>query len=243
MKFHLFILIALLVTYTGCAQNAPDNGKAQAGDSTYTYSRGSYDGIGKYYMGREIAHVMGAAGAAWLERAEREKEEGILKVLKAFPVTDSSVVADIGAGTGYYAFRVAPLVKLGKVYAVDIQDEMLAYLNTTIQSKSIKNVITVKGSEQNPNLPDNSVDLAFMIDVYHELEFPHEMLQNLRKALKPGGRILLLEYKGEDPSIPIKPLHKMTVVQAKKEMAANGFAFVATNVPLPIQHFLLFQKN
>ncbi len=242
---QLFLLINcfLIIAQFSC-KGQPANKTAEAkADTIYTYAAGSYDGIGKYYLGREIAHVMGAAGASWLERAEREKEEGILKVLKAFPVSDSSVVADIGAGTGYYSFKIAPLVKKGKVFAVDIQDEMLAYLNTNIKSNGIKNVTVLKGGGQNPNLPDNSIDLAFMVDVYHELEFPYQMLQNLRKALRPGGRILLLEYKGEDPSIPIKPLHKMTVAQATKELKANGFSLLQTNVQLPIQHFLLFQKN
>ncbi len=227
----------------GCGQNTVPVVSKVSNDSIYTYGKGTYDGIGKYYFGREIAHVMGAGGAGWLERAEREKEEGIAKVLKALPVTDSSVVADIGAGTGYYSFKIGKKVPVGHVYAVDIQDEMLGYMQRTIAEGGYKNVTVVKGSEQNPNLADNSVDLAIMVDVYHELAFPHEMLQNLRKVLKPTGRILLLEYKGEDPSIPIKALHKMTIQQAEKEMVANGFSRIAQNVPLPIQHFLLFGKN
>ena len=194
-------------------------------------------------LDREIAHVMGAGGAGWLERAEREKEEGIAKVLKALPVTDSSVVADIGAGTGYYSFKIAKKVFAGHVYAVDIQDEMLTYMRHIIAEEDYKNVTVVKGTEKTPNLADSSIDLAIMVDVYHELEYPHEMLQNLRTALKPAGLILLLEYKGEDPSIPIKELHKMTIQQAEKEMAANGFVRITQNVRLPIQHFLLFGKS
>lgn len=227
----------------GCSQNTPPVVSEASIDSIYTYGENTNDGIGKYYFGREIAHVMGTGGVSWLERAEREKEEGIEKVLKALPVTDSSVVADIGAGTGYYSFRIANKVPAGHVYAVDIEDEMLGFMKTIIAEDDNKNVTVVKGSEKTPNLADSSIDLAIMVDVYHELEFPHEMLQNIKNALKPNGRILLIEYKGEDPSIPIKELHKMTIRQVEKEMEANGFTRIVQKVSLPIQHFLLFGKN
>ena len=211
-------------------------------DTVYTYGKASVDGTGKFYLGREISHVMGAGGASWLERAEREKEEGTALVLKKLPITSTSVVADIGAGTGYYSFRIAKLVPQGKVYAVELQDELIGYLNREALTKSTKNVSVVKGSGQSPNLPDTSIDLAIMVDVYHELAYPHEMMQNIFKALKPGGKLLLLEYKLEDTSIPIKELHKMSVKQVDKEMKMNGFKKSSYNGDLPIQHYLLYQK-
>lgn len=158
------------------------------------------------------------------------------------PLAASSVVADIGAGTGYYTFRIAKKVPQGKVYAVELQDEFITYLNQKKKETGQQNVQVIKGTATSPNLPDASVDLAFMVDVYHELLYPHEVLQALRKALKPGGKLLLLEYRAEDPKIEIKELHKMSVAQANKELAANGFKLAQRNELLPIQHFLLYQK-
>ena len=212
-------------------------------DSIYSFSKASADGIGKFYFGREIAHVMGAGGSGWLERAERAREEGTRKVIDQLPLNENSVVADIGAGTGYYAFKIAEKVTKGKVYAVEIQDEFINYLQQKITKEKHTNVFTVKGAETSPNLPANSIDLAIMVDVYHELEYPREMLQSLKKALKPGGQLLLLEYKGEDPSIAIKPLHKMTVAQTNKELEANGFEKAFVGDFLPIQHYLLYKKT
>ena len=157
----------------------------------------SYDGIGKTYFGREIAHVMGFGGASWLERDERQEEENTALAISKLPIRASSVVADIGAGTGYYTFRIASKVPQGKVYAVDVQDESVQFLQKKARQLGLNNVEVVKGSAQSPNLPDASVDLAIMVDVYHELEYPHEMLQALRKALKADGKILLLEYRAK----------------------------------------------
>jgi ubiquinone/menaquinone biosynthesis C-methylase UbiE len=152
-------------------------------------------------------------------------------------------VADIGAGTGYYSFRLAAKVPKGKVYAVEVQDEMIGYLKN--KKKALKDSIVeiVKSSSLSPNLPDNSIDLAIMVDVYHELEFPKEMLQAIKMALRPGGKILLLEYRGEDPSVPIKALHKTTVAQLNRELMANGFQLNYKGDFLPIQHFLLYEKK
>ena len=194
-------------------------------------------------MGREIAYVMGASGAAWLERDERQKEENNELAIKNMKLKPDEVVADIGAGSGYYTFRMAKLVPDGKVYAVDIQDEMLTILNNKKKQLNTKNVEVVKSSDSSCNLPYNSIDLAIMVDVYHELSYPHEMLQSLRKALKKDGKILLIEYRGEDASVPIKPLHKTTIFQDNKEMAANGFALVYDGEFLPIQHFLEYGKK
>ncbi|MEO5995429.1 MAG: class I SAM-dependent methyltransferase [Chitinophagaceae bacterium] len=209
----------------------------------YTFKKGTPEGTGKYYMGREIAHIMGAAGASWLERNSRQKEENTNLAVSKFPLTAASTVADIGAGSGYYTFRVAPRVPEGKVYAVEIQDEMITLLNNRKQELQNKNVEIIKGDSVSPNLPDNSVDLAFMVDVYHELLYPQEMLQNIRKALKKDGKLLLMEYKAEDPAVAIKALHKMSVAQVQKELGANGFDLVYKGEFLPIQHILVFRKK
>ena len=209
----------------------------------YAYKKGTPEGTGKYYMGREIAHIMGAAGASWLERNSRQKEENTNMAVSKFPVTNASTVADIGAGSGYYTFRIAPKVPDGKVYAVEIQDEMITLLNNRKKELQNKNVEIVKGDSVSPNLPDNSVDLAFMVDVYHELLYPQEMLQNISRALKKDGKLLLMEYKAEDPAVAIKALHKMSVAQVQKELGANGFELVYKGEFLPIQHLLIFKKK
>ncbi|MEP6949334.1 MAG: class I SAM-dependent methyltransferase [Ginsengibacter sp.] len=209
----------------------------------YTYRQHSEGGIGKIYVTREIAQIMGSDGAAWLDRKDREKEENSNLAIDKMNLLPTSSVADIGAGTGYYTFKIAQRVPQGKVYAVEIQDEMIRYLNERKNELGSSNVEVIKGDSKSPHLPDSSIDLAIMIDVYHELEYPKEMLQYINKALKKNGKILLLEYRAEDPNIPIKPLHKMAVAQVNKEMAANGFKLYYDGEFLPIQHFLLYQKN
>ena len=194
-------------------------------------------------MGREIAHIMGAAGADWLERDDRDQEENTKMALEKMSLLPDYVVADIGAGTGYYTFKIATKVPQGKVFAVEVQDEMINYLKKRKTQLNSKNVEVVKGSSISVNLPAASIDLAIMVDVYHELEYPHEVLQSLQKALKPTGKILLLEYRGEDPAVAIKPLHKTTVQQLNKEFAANGFTLSYRGGFLPIQHFLLYGKT
>jgi ubiquinone/menaquinone biosynthesis C-methylase UbiE len=215
----------------------------QQKDAIYTYKQATPDGKGKYYMGREIAQVMSFEGAAWLERNTRQKEENTELAISKLPVNKNSVVADIGAGTGYYTFRIAPKVPKGKVYAVEIQDDAIKYLNDRSKKLKQNNIMVVKGSELSPNLPDNAVDLAIMVDVYHELIYPHEMLQAIRRSLKPKGKLLLLEYRAEDPKIEIKQLHKMSIVQANKELKSNGFHLVQDGEFMPIQHFLVYEKN
>lgn len=201
------------------------------------------DGIGKIYMGREIAQVMGHPGAGWLERSSRESEEQPQKVIAALNLKPNSIVADIGAGTGYFSFRIAPKILQGKVYAVDVQPEMLKILNDLKDEKKISNVEPILGSETEPNLPDNRVDLALMVDAYHEFEFPREMMAGIVRSLKPRGRVVLVEYRGENPFVLIKPLHKMTQRQVRQEMAVVGLKYVETRNGLPQQHILIFEKT
>jgi len=211
--------------------------------SPYTFKKPSANGTGKVYMGREIAHVMSFEGVEWLERNSRTQEENTTLALASLPLKSNSIVADIGAGSGFYTFRVAQRIPKGKVYAVEIQDDAIAYLKKKATDDRLANVEVIKGTEKAPNLPDSSIDLAFMVDVYHELQHPEAYLAALRRALKPNGQLLLLEYKEEDPSVAIKPEHKMSVRQAKKELAANGFKLVKNGTFLPWQHFLLFKKK
>lgn len=207
-----------------------------------TRARHDPDGIGKFYLGREIAHVMGHHGAAWLERPERQQEELPDKVVGNMGLKPGDMVADIGAGTGYFVFRMSPLVPQGKVYAVDIQPEMLAIIERRMKDGNINNVIPVQGNETDTKLPPASVDVALLVDAYHEFSYPYEMMESLARSLKPGGRVILIEYRGEDPDVPIKLLHKMTEAQVKKEMNAVGLAWKETKDFLPQQHFLVFTK-
>jgi ubiquinone/menaquinone biosynthesis C-methylase UbiE len=202
----------------------------------------SGDGIGKFYMGREIAQYMNHQAAGWLERPTRGFEEKPRLVVEALNLQPTDIVADIGAGTGYFSFRIASLVPDGKVLAVDIQPEMLEIIELFKQEKNIDNVEPILGSETSPNLPKESIDLAFMVDAYHEFSYPFEMMSEVVKALKPGGRVVLVEYRGENPFIPIKGLHKMRQNQVKKEMSVVGLTWIDTQEFLPQQHFMVFEK-
>lgn len=200
------------------------------------------DGIGKFYLGREIAQVMGHQGAGWLERSSREREERPQWLIDNLGLKPTDTVADIGAGTGYFSFRIAPLVRQGKVLAVDVQPEMIEILQLLSQEKKISNVEPVLGTVDNPNLSPASVDLVLMVDAYHEFEYPREMMMAIVQALKPGGRVVLVEYRGEDPLVFIKPLHKMTQRQVRKEMAAVSLNYLETKQILPQQHVMVFGK-
>ncbi len=211
-------------------------------NSNYTTGLPSRDGIGKFYMGREISHVMGHLGAGWLERTERERQERTDLLIAGLRLSEDFVVADIGAGTGYFTFPVAQRVPLGKVFAVDIQPEMLARLARRKALENVANVETVLGEEDDPKLPNNEIDLAFIVDAYHEFSFPREMGERLKQSLKSGGQLVLVEYRAEDPRVPIKRLHKMSELQVKQEMAAIGLDWVRTESYLPQQHVVIFQK-
>jgi precorrin-6B methylase 2 len=201
------------------------------------------DGIGKVYLGREIAQVMGHQGAGWLERPRRESEEQPQKLIAALNLQPTDVIADIGAGTGYFSFRMAALVPKGKVLAVDAQPEMVEILTLLKEENHAANVEPQLGELADPHLAPASIDLALMVDAYHEFEYPREMMTAIAQALKPNGRIVLAEYRGEDPWVFIKPLHKMTQRQVKKEMSAIGLQWLETKKILPQQHVLIFGKS
>ena len=212
-------------------------------DNKYTFKEGDYNGIGKWYMGREIAYVMGFQGIGWLERSEREQEENVSKLIQNMRIKSDDIIADIGAGSGYHTFRIAPLAKNGFVYAVDIQTEMLMTIEKNKEFSKIKNIETILGTEKSVQLPKNSVDKILMVDVYHEFSFPVEMINSMKNALKPNGQLFLIEYRGEDPLVPIKTIHKMTEKQALKEMESAGFKLKENIDNLPWQHCMIFVKN
>lgn len=203
------------------------------------------DGIGKFYLGREIAHVMGYQAAGWLERPERVKEEEPAKLIKALDVKPGMVVADIGAGSGYHTFTLAPLVgETGKVLAVDIQPEMLKLIKDKAKAKGVANVEAVKGTETDPKLPAAGVDLILMVDVYHEFSHPFEMAEKMVDALKPGGRLVFVEFRAEDDAVPIKRVHKMTEKQVIREMEPFAeMEYTKTIGTLPWQHVIIFTKQ
>ena len=209
----------------------------------YTFKRGDINGIGKWYMGREIAHIMGFQGIGWLERSDREKEEKASILIQNMGIKPNDIIADIGAGSGYHVLKMAPLAKNGVIYAVDIQNEMLEEINSKVESKKIKNVKTILGSEKNIYLPNNSVDKILMVDVYHEFNYPKEMIESVKNALKPNGEFFLIEYRGEDPRVPIKKIHKMTEKQAVKEMLAADLILKENKSNLPWQHCMIFIKK
>jgi len=240
-------LIALLAAALFCAgtaaqQQSPAT-RPTTSESVYGTCTPSADGIGKTYMGREIAQVASHESSDWLERPEREAEEQPRLLLENMNLRPTDVVADIGAGTCYFTFRIAPRVPQGKVFAEDIQPEMLEKIRATAKEKGAANVEPVLGTTTDVNLPEKSVDVVLLVDAYHEFDHPREMMQSIVRALKPGGRVVQVEYRAEDPNVPIKPHHKMTIEQAKREMAAAGLEHVETKDVLPRQHILIFRKR
>jgi FkbM family methyltransferase len=230
----IFVFVMLFSSFVQTAENDPG----------YIFApERSQGGIGKFYMGREISGVMGHQAADWLERPQRTHEEMPDEVVSNMGLQPDHIVADIGAGSGYFSFRMARLVPQGKVLAVDIQPEMLQMIEQRKRAEQIANVESIKGNIDNPNLPENSVDAVLLVDAYHEFSHPYEMLQGIYKALKPGGRLILVEYRGEDPSVPIRPLHKMTEQQVVKEMGVFDLDWQDTLDFLPWQHMLIFVKR
>lgn len=246
------LLAAAAVALFACAGEAPGTGDAVAGegaaapsalvDAPYRFGPASRDGIGKFYRGREISQVMGHRGAGWLERPSREAEERTDLVVANMALAPDAIVADIGAGTGYFAFRLAKAVPEGRVIAVDIQPEMLAMIEARAAETGARNVVSHRGTVDDPALAPASLDAALIVDAYHEFSHPVEMLAGIRAALKPGGRLYLLEYRADDPRVPIKPLHTMSERQAIEEVEAAGLRWVETDDFLPQQHFFVFEK-
>ena len=248
-----FVLVVILLQFGGLPfaraagrenpQSAIANPRSTA--PAYTFqAQHDPNGIGKFYMGREIAYVMGHQAADWLERPEREEEEKTDLLVRSLGIKNDQVIADIGAGTGYFSRRLAPLVgSKGQILAVDVQSEMLDLLTNQMAQLKITNVIPVLGKIDDPRLPTNAVDLVLMVDVYHEFSHPFEMMQNICKSLKPNGRVAFVEFRGEDPSVPIKKVHKMTEAQVRKEMSVQPLEWVETIETLPRQHIILFRNK
>ncbi len=239
------VYLKALLVFLASVACAPAADSPAAATNRYEFrAQHDRDGIGKFYLGREIAHVMGHQAADWLERPERDEEEHTEKLVDKLGAMPGDVVADIGCGTGYFSRRLAKKCSPGgRVLAVDIQPEMLDLLTNKMAAAGVTNVVPVLGTITVPNLPAASVDLAFMVDVYHELDHPFEMMQAIVKSLKPGGRLVFVEFRGEDPAVPIKRLHKMTEAQVKKEMAVLPLEWVETIGVLPRQHIIVFRKK
>lgn len=226
-------------------QAASTPGGPAAGQPVYE-TRAVHDpaGTGRFYMGREIAQVMGPGGIPWLDRPQRDEEQRSDLVIAAMGLRAGQTVVDLGAGSGYFTFRIAPKVgNTGKVLAVDVQDEMLKTIRERAAAQKLTNVVVVKGDEKDPHLPANSVDIVLMVDVYHELAYPFEVMTKVRQALKPDGKLVCVEYRKEDPKVDIKEVHKMSVDQLEKEMKVVGFVPVQRIETLPQQHIVVFQKT
>lgn len=190
---------------------------------------------------RQPAPVMGVGGAGWLTRSERIREEDPDRMLAALNIAKGSVVADVGAGVGYHVWRLAEIVgPTGKVIGEDIQDGMIRLLRENVAACGLRNVETILGTATDPKLPEGSLDLVLMVDVYHEFSAPVTMMRHIRTALKPGGRVVLVEFRKEDPDVPILPLHKMSVQQVRSELEPLGFRFQQSLEFLPWQHILIF---
>ncbi|RLS23781.1 MAG: methyltransferase domain-containing protein [Planctomycetota bacterium] len=208
----------------------------------YEQCEASADGIGRTYYGREIAAFMSHQGIYWLERGTRESEERTDLLMDALDLKPGMTVADIGAGSGYFTVPMAKRVAPGIVYGTDIQPEMLAFLEARSRTEKLTNIKGILGDTGDAMLPVASVDLVLLVDAYHEFDQPLEMMTSIARALKPGGRVALVEYRGEDPEVPIKPLHKMTEAQARRELEAAGLVWIRTDAQLPMQHLMWFGK-
>ncbi|WP_373545302.1 class I SAM-dependent methyltransferase [Chamaesiphon sp.] len=233
----------LFISCLVCWQISAPTSTALIQSKYYSYRQPSFDGTGKYYMGREIAQVMGHQGAGWLERPDRATEEQPQKMIAALGLKSTDVVADIGAGTGYISQLLAQQIPEGKVLAVDVQPEMIELLKQRMSKNKIVNIQPQLGTEQSPELPAASIDLAIMVDAYHEFSYPHEMMAGIISALKPGGRVVLTEYRGEDPKVFIKPRHKTTQKQIQQEMKSVGLKLLKNENVLPQQHLFFFGKS
>lgn len=236
------LLALFCLSLAGCGSIDQGTTADSETGAVYRTGKASRDGIGKFYMEREISHVMGHLGASWLERPDREREERTDLLIRNLPLEPDSVVADIGAGTGYFSFPIAKRVPEGKVLAVDIQQEMLDIIKARQAQGAPANVEAVLGGEDDTGLAESSVDLILIVDAYHEFSYPYEMGVSMARALRPGGKLVLIEYRKEDRTVPIKLLHKMSQFQARREMANVGLEWVRTEDFLPQQHFMVFRR-
>ncbi len=246
MSRIIVALLLLLSSVLNAQEQRNEESPAAASERYLWHADHDPNGIGKFYMGREIAHVMGFAGALWLERDTREEEERLTLLVKSLKLKPGDVVADIGAGSGVIsAIMAEQVLPTGYVIGVDVQDEMLLRLQENARKKGVTNIIPIKGSQQSSSLAPSSVDLAILVDVYHEFEFPYEMMADISKALKPGGRVALVEYRMEDPTVPIKLVHKMSQKQARAEVEQEEFNMKWTETigVLPRQHIIVFTKQ
>ena len=240
MKTNLIaiILFLIVINFYSCKTQQHKTIK-----NTYIFKDGATSGIGKWYLDREIAHVMGFEGINWLERTTREQEENTSKLIKNMQIKATDVIADIGAGSGYHVFKMAPIAYEGTVYGVDIQLEMLQAIRENKNYEENKNIKLIKGAIKHIALPENTIDKVLMVDVYHEFSYPKEMLNSIYKALKKNGEIYLIEYRLEDDAVPMKRLHKMSEKQAIKELKFAGFKLKKNINNLPWQHCMVFIKN
>ena len=213
------------------------------GQDRYKIKAGDPNGINKWYMGRQIAQVMSHYGIDWLERPEREKEENTSLLLKNLAVKPGMMIADIGAGSGYHSALLSKMVGSGKVFAVDVEPEMIAYLSERIKQEKLSHIVPILSTEQKLPLPENTIDMMLLVDVYHEFSYPYEMTLSMRAALKPGGKLVLVEFRSEDLTVPIKTIHKMSEAQAIKEFKAAGFVFDKNIDNLPWQHCMIFTNQ
>ena len=234
--------LALLILVSITSVFSADNQKKEK-ESIYQLSTASRDGIGKFYMGREISQVMGHLGASWLERPKREQEERTDLLIKSMKIKPADRIADIGAGSGYFSFRMSDLVPSGKVFAVDISPQMLGIIRAKIKEQKVTNVVPIQSTITRTMLEPSSIDKALIVDAYHEFSHPREMANSIFKSLKKDGLLILIEYRKEDKKVPIKPLHKMTEKQAIEEIEVVGFKWEKTLSVLPQQHFMIFKKN
>ncbi len=245
LRFWVQVALMLMPALAARPQTPGEPAQSTLGTNFYEFRAvHDPDGTGKFFMGREVAAVMGHQAAGWLERPEREQQEHSEELIRELQLRPGQVVADIGAGTGYFSRRLARQVgPEGRVLAVDIQPEMLFILTNSAARLGLTNITAIQGTSMDPRLPPRSVDLVLMVDVYHEFDFPYEMMRHICEALRPTGRVVFVEFRAEDASVPIKPLHKMTEAQVRKEMARQPLVWVETKRDLPWQHIIVFKRH